>query len=338
MCTYLYFVTFQRPQPHTALKPTNCMQPLRRAIMKAILLARLLFQLAAFAFFAYQMGNAVQKYLRFSTVPQTDSKTIAEAKLPNIFICEKNQFNVKKSEVYGYGNSLNNFLSGSLQGTDGNKRKVSWNGKTVNWPYDTILSTLFLTDTMSTPLSRELKIRIKDFYGANGFCYRYTTTAEILSKPIQITFFEAKRHTIYVVDPARHVYYMINRGMADGDKIETKPKTTQYYFINLQEEHRDPTDGDCMLYGSDQPYQSFAACIESHQDNLFRPMIGCRIPWLAAPSQSEDNCYETINATEEQLTQLQGNLSKIIMSTKSGSPEPHEHCLKPCDGINIYSR
>ena len=157
--------------------------------MKAILLARLLFQLAAFAFFAYQMGNAVQKYLRFSTVPQTDSKTIAEAKLPSIFICEKDQFNVKKSEVYGYGNSLNNFLSGSLQGTNGNKRVVSWNGMTVNWAYDTILSTLFLTDTMSTPLSRELKIRIKGFYGANGFCYRYKTTPEILSSTIQIKFF-----------------------------------------------------------------------------------------------------------------------------------------------------
>ena len=131
---------------------------------------------------------------------------------------------------------------------------------------------------------------------------------------------------------------MINTDMAIGDSMETKEKTSRYYFINLEEVHWDQNSGVCMTYGEGQNFKSYADCMENEQSLLFDQMLGCRVPWLSAPGNSEDFCHGRMNVTEETFNAFKGNISKIVMSTKSGEPQANTNCLKPCAGINVYSK
>ena len=238
--------------------------------MQVVKLARLAFQLVALCFFAYQMVNAVSKYFRYSTLPLTENKDIAEGKLPTIYICEKDQYDEKQAKLRGYGSNIDTFLSGIIPLTS--EKLLTWNGKekiAANHFKD-IIKFLFNAKGFS-PVTAELPIlHAKHFKGANGFCRHYRTSASILSKTIKIKFFlgfNDKDVEVYIVDPGRNLYYMINTGTVKGDRIETKnrlrqlmikddrfeikTKLRQYFFIHYEEVHQDPNDGRCINYGEE---------------------------------------------------------------------------------------
>ena len=335
-----------------SLTSLHCTPP---GSMQVVKLARLAFQLAALCFFAYQMGNAVSKYFKYSTMPLTENKDIADAKLPTIFICEKDQFDVKKAKLYEYGRNIDTFLSGIIEVRS--EKLLTWESvDRTAMSFKDLIKRLFIAD--GTAFTADLSLQhAKHFKGANGFCEQYRTSASALSKTIKIRFFrglKANAFEVFIVDPGRNLYYMINTGMVKGDRIEIKKqlskqtvkeegfvkaeKFKRYFFIHLEEVHQDPNDGRCTNYGKKFTFRSYAECIKNEQDKIFRPILGCKVPWLAARYQSAGFCKEEVNLTKENWDTYAGNISKIIMTTKTGQPEPNKECLEPCVGLNIYSK
>ena len=65
-------------------------EPGSKPVMQFKLL-RLFIQVAALAVFMYQMVVATGKYFTFTAIPSHETKDIADAKLPTIFLCVKDQ-------------------------------------------------------------------------------------------------------------------------------------------------------------------------------------------------------------------------------------------------------
>ena len=138
-----------------------------------------------------------------------------------------------------------------------------------------------------------------------------------MTETLKMTFFRLsnKEYRVYIVDPDSRVNFMINTAMLRGDNIQTKQRKTRYYFVSLMEEHRFPQDGECMMYGKGEEFNSYADCMAKQHAKLFRSLLGCQVPWLE--TTYKDTCDGKINATQDNLAFARGNLSKIIMSSKS---------------------
>ena len=313
--------------------------------MQVAKLARLLFQVAALGIFAFQMVNAVKKFFAYSTVPQTESKDITQSSLPDVYICQEDQYDPEIAKTNGYGKEIDSFLSGLIAylpdrgGYNNEVGFLTWSGKYYNLAFSYLKTRLLKQDMIVNIKDKKIALKEKNkFTGANGWCRLFKTNSTSIFETIKITFFRLsnKEYRVYIVDPARSVYFMINTDMLKGDKIITKKGKIRYYFISFNEEHRDPKDGACMLYGKGQEFNSYADCMAKNQEQLFTPLIGCQVPWLA--STDKDICFGKINTTDENLAFAKGNLSKIIMSSKSGEPDEDPVCLKPCVGIKIYAK
>ena len=67
---------------------------------------------------------AVDKYTTFSSVPTVQVIDIADAKLPDIYICSKDLDLEKHGYIYG----LSGFLEGNLNGFKENTSFITWEG------------------------------------------------------------------------------------------------------------------------------------------------------------------------------------------------------------------
>ena len=111
--------------------------------MQSVRMFRHCFQAVALAIFAYQMILAVNKYTTFSSVPTEESIEIADAKLPDIYICLKAKSNSLFLEKHGYqfntGKGMPSFIGGYTYEAfkDSNNIFVTWEG-IYNLTYENI--------------------------------------------------------------------------------------------------------------------------------------------------------------------------------------------------------
>ena len=108
--------------------------------MQSVRLLRLCIQAVALAIFAYQMIVALEKYATFSSVPTEETKDIANAKLPDIYLCMEVPRNSKILKNHGYyvkNSRMNSYLEGLASGS-GKSFFVSWEGIN-NQPYEKII-------------------------------------------------------------------------------------------------------------------------------------------------------------------------------------------------------
>ena len=279
------------------------------------------------------------KYMEFSTFPLTGSKDIAETKVPDIFMCEIDQFDVKQGRKWGY-TYPDAFLKGMiyLEGGAGWSGEwdnaATWNGKTGIWTYKQICKIMYKTEMFSRIVAPHLSKEDTRFIGGNGFCTKYKVNKQLLNDG-RMTFLQSKEKRLFIIDPDQHLYYMINTGMVKGDTINTKSKQTRYYFIDLEEEQRDSKDRACMIYGEGHQFLSFAACIEQEQYNLFSTLGGCQVPWFVPQEKLKQTCEGKVNFTEANYRVFKAMMKKIILSTKSGVAAVYPNCLIPCTTINI---
>ena len=112
--------------------------------MKSVGMLRHCFQVVALAIFAYQMVLAFKKYTTFSSVPTEETKDIADALLPDIYICLKAQSNSLFLEKHGYqlgktGQGMPAFIGGYTYEAfmDSQNFFVTWEG-IYNLTYENI--------------------------------------------------------------------------------------------------------------------------------------------------------------------------------------------------------
>ena len=98
--------------------------------MQSVRLLRLCIQVVALAIFTYQMIVAVEKYATFSSVPTEETKDIADAKLPDIYLSMEVQRNSQILEKHGYvkwRTRMKSYLRGTTLGA-GKTFFVTWEG------------------------------------------------------------------------------------------------------------------------------------------------------------------------------------------------------------------
>ena len=98
--------------------------------MQSVRLLRHCIQAVALAIFAYQMVVAVEKYVTFSSVPTEETKDIADAKLPDIYLCMEVQRDSEILKKHGYsifGSRMHSYLIGDTSGS-GRSSFVTWEG------------------------------------------------------------------------------------------------------------------------------------------------------------------------------------------------------------------
>ena len=74
--------------------------------MRLLGLVRLSLQTLALAIFAYQLAEALQRYMSFSSIASVETTDIAAVQLPDIFVCLKAQ-NVSAVEMVNTENHAN---------------------------------------------------------------------------------------------------------------------------------------------------------------------------------------------------------------------------------------
>ena len=134
---------------------------------------------------------------------------------------------------------------------------------------------------------------------------------------------------VYVADPDMGLYHTI-----DADSFESTELQGLFFEIELEEIHRLESSNDCMLYGRDQTYESYAACVENELGKVFVPILGCQVPWLAQGPNQLNRCNDEVLLTEDKMknyTKMVKNLrTKVDVNIQNNIPA----CPRPCKEVS----
>ena len=251
--------------------------------MEAAKLTRRVIQVVALSIFAYQMVEAVLKFTKFETVPSVATIDIANAKLPDVFLCipDSDQKDFRAHRANGYEN-YNAFNFGQISNTTG---FVSWEGNGTQ-TYEKVVEELFysMTSYDTWMVNGDFMNLTQHFTAFSGFCHKLEIPIpEAGTVSANIGTYDGNHFQIIVSDPEMPLYYAIYTGAQQGQHIKTKRDKSLYYSLDLEEINWMDDMGECTSYGDGQTFKTYADCVASENDKVFRPLLGCRIPWLSAP-------------------------------------------------------
>ena len=261
--------------------------------MQVTRMVRIFLQALALAIFTYQMIQAIEKYNTFQDLPSVESKDVSEARLPTIFICNKDVDVVQTGKFLenGYTSAMTNFLLGRV---NGNTAILSWEGNN-SIPYQN------LTKEVLKPISKTSLVikgnpmanwnfykdhRFQQLTILDGFCLKIdinnTKFPHSNLFTADLTFYDS--FLLYIADPGKCLHYKIDTDSLAGDNIAVdKRYKHQIYMVEFEEIHWDEESGECTNYGEGEEFKTYADCVAHEQDKIFQPILGCQVPWLAGP-------------------------------------------------------
>ena len=293
--------------------------------MRPVRWARYSVQVVAVAIFTYQMLLAVEKYLKFASIPTVETNDIAEANLPDIYICRPNPNISEILDKHGYHFGMPAFYVGRIKnGYD----FVTWEGKN-NITYENFTRQLFFD------------IADNIFFAFDGFCEKIGINSSKIShsKPFYTYIVQSGNlnSKISIGDTGRTPYYMINSEALKGDSIEVEAGFDLYYSLELEEIHWNEESGDCTNYGEDAAFDTFADCVANEHDSIFRPILGCMVPWLSGP-EDPTICKGRVKISAYNLTLLFDEVLALKEKVRLGNMISHTNtCLKPCLELRAFS-
>ena len=307
--------------------------------MELLRLVRLTLQNIALAIFAYQMVEALERYMSFSSIASVETKDITAAPLPDIYVCLKarNVSAVLTEHHYDFG--MEDFLLGEIFLE---RNSLSWEGVS-EVPYKTILGQL-------QPNTEDIRVegnprenwnldlqQINQIFVAfNGFCLKIViNTTNIPDEDMfMVSLFSQKNESVQVIlaDTGSSPYYMINSDTVTGDTIAFEKGVSNYYSVNFQNMVWSEENLECTKYGEDSEFKSYAECVSSQQ-----PSIGCKIPWLSAPEDPEA-CKGKVPVKEQVVNEFQIYQQKLWEKVKMADMLSHtSNCLRPCVEVKAKS-
>ena len=306
-------------------------------------MARRCIQAAALAIFAYQMIVAGTKYLSPGSTPSVETKDIQDAKLPDIYVCLKNIFNVKPEETEFA--DLTKFIGG-IHAKNGSII-VTWEGEN-DLPYENMTIRLYPKMNQfpitGQPNSNWISNLQTHFTAMDGFCYKIKINATNIppSQLFYLTFdglntTNADQIKIIIADTGRNPYYMLNTDSVNGDAIEQQQNLRKAFSINFEETHWLEESGECTNYGEGADFKTFADCLANEHEKIFKPILGCNVPWLSAPRNS-DICRGRVHLTPKASSSFRKNLYERLTRIEIAGAISHSNgCLKPCEELQAYS-
>ena len=296
--------------------------------MQPARVARYVIQGIALAIFGYQMTVAVDKYISFRSIPSVESKDVNAAKLPTIFICRKSQdqFNWSNDNGYGYSDFLQGILTSDFATWEG-KNNITFVNITKQLYYPVMWWYMY-GDPTDVWVNLE-KNKTEYFTALNGYCDKLDLDSTLIpeSKLFYVTMESTKEDfQVYFADPSKSLYYRINPETLTGDTIETDTES-KVYTIDFQEIHW--MDDQCTNYGDSAAFKTYADCIADEQEKIFRPFLGCMVPWLAAPDY-QGMCKGRVPVPEDMSDSLWDAINNLKLTERLRVLGYSTACLKPC--------
>ena len=271
--------------------------------------------------------QAFIKYTDESLTVTEETIDLAEAKLPRLYLCwdEENKYKGKFETYY----SFELFLLGKVEQQT---NFVSLNGDT-NITYEELLDSVFPdlgSNYMGWDINGKTETLQDHFTVFSGNCKVLDISKYLDGDILLLKDWMDREYHVYLADPDVGLYHTIN-----SESFEfTTTKKAVFLEIRLEEIHRLGKNKDCMLYGREQPFESYASCVENELGKVFEPILGCQVPWLAAGPNQVNRCKGKILLTDEKMkifTKIVKNLRiKSEMNTKDSMPS----CPRPCKEVN----
>ena len=171
------------------------------------------------------------------------------------------------------------------------------------------------------------------FNMANGFCARFKIDPQNLSAHDMFSYDVFTDHDIIISDSARSTYYVHSVGTS-GPSISPEQHTIIHYSISFEEVHWLEQSGECAIYGDDAKFKTYADCVAKEHEDIFKPILGCHVPWLSAPAEPA-NCRGRIYLDNK--TQFIHSISMIMLKALRTGRETTD-CLKPCVEVLAQAR
>ena len=176
------------------------------------------------------------------------------------------------------------------------------------------------------------------FMAENGYCAWSTSLREM---DVEINVFNYDYNSyplkVYLADKKRSPYYMLDTNTLRGEPIKIGDEKTRHYKISFEEVHWLEEAGDCINYGDGAQYMSYADCVAQEHAEIFKPILGCRPPWMSAPGHP-DNCRGQTPLTSQQSEDWLNKLEDFIFDVKRRGKGDSGNCLKPCKGLFADSK
>ena len=295
---------------------------------------RVVLQLAAAAIFTFQMQVALTKYFEFMTTPLSSTKNMSEVKLPDIFICPKEDdiFNTTRLWNEGY-RAYNAFLMGHIFESNG---LTSWEGWNMI-PYINLTNIVFgrELDEELLIVSKEHLKSTENFNALNGFCRKVVISLSALQHVLVI--YHPGEYQVLIADPDRSSFHTVDTESFQGDIIETQTNRAISYTLAIEEIQWIEGNGECTNYGEGAAFKTYADCVANEYTKALQPVLGCMIPWLAGPSEKAV-CTGTLQASQEQKEKIFRIVRKILLAREFQRVERLKGCPRPCTEIKMTSK
>ena len=119
-----------------------------------------------------------------------------------------------------------------------------------------------------------------EFTWINGLCAHGISAKELFYFYIQ-NLEKKFPLKIVIADKSRSPYYMLDTNTLSGETLELAAGKHKYYSISFEEVFWLEETGECMEYGDNAPFMSYADCVAQEHADTFMPILGCRPPWLS---------------------------------------------------------
>ena len=316
--------------------------------MQSVTIARNIFQAIALAIFVYQMILAVGKYASFSSIPAVETVDVADANLPTMLICPTEYFKLRILVDLEYMHGVKSYLDGDILSE--HSTAASWEGN-ISLPYENLTRLAFESFTQTyfhvegIPADNWKHLNygknIKEtFTVLDGYCVMVDidATNNHLSELFQSEISSHSDFRVYFADPGKSLYYKIDDESTVGDKIKIKKGLDRVYMIEFEETHWMEESGECTNYGTGADFMSLADCVLYEQEQIFLPLLGCMVPWLAPPDYP-GSCKGRVPITLDIRHKLYEFILLVTGKIKGlKRTEQFQNCKKPCLEVRALSR
>ena len=289
--------------------------------------------------FCYQTQIAIQRWIYPPIVDSNDVYNIADAELPVITICAKNQFDQHSMRDFGY-----NSTTSLLGGIDARNPQVfSW-GALDNLSFFEVVDEIQFFDKVEPYAVYDKqdgnfeKLRYeKRFYPMFGWCadvvhYPMTDSGQVAleiraQRKTGGSFFDAE---VFLTAKKLRTKHTINKQSHIGSKIIIRHKEDYEFMVEVKQmSNYDPRNPDACKEFEDNDFEK---CANEELKDIFKPVFKCYPPWIS----SQNQCNGIIKKTEEMknLTGIKSHIEKTIkeiveMKTFSAKKK----CFTPCSFI-----
>ena len=129
---------------------------------------------------------------------------------------------------------------------------------------------------------------------------------------------------------------MLNPDTLFGEPIREDMGVRNTYRISFEEVHWLKEGGECTVYGDQARFKTFADCVANTYEQMFKPVLGCNIPLLSAPDNTE-NCKGRIKLNGSRASDY-GAKTFALIDKKLSLYNRYNDCLKPCLEMRAFSR